>query len=152
MVGSLSDLSKTWRRGEHRSDSMTPRFDLVGIVVKDMPAALAFYRRLGLPIPAERDQDQHVEVLLPSGLRLAWDTEGVMASFDRSFDPHVRGGRVSLAFECGTPAGVDQMYRELVAAGYEGHLEPWDAFWGQRYASMRDPDGNSVDLFAPLQT
>lgn len=24
------------------------------------------------------------------------------------------------------------------------------AFWGQRYAVVRDPDGNDVDLFAPL--
>ena len=44
------------------------------------------------------------------------------------------------------------MFAELVAAGYDGHLEPWDAFWGQRYASVRDPDGNGVDLFAPLPT
>ena len=38
----------------------------------------------------------------------------------------------------------------LVAAGYQGGKEPWDAFWGQRYAQVFDPDGNSVDLFAPL--
>ena len=31
-----------------------------------------------------------------------------------------------------------------------GHHEPWDAFWGQRYATVLDPDGNSVDLFAAL--
>ena len=24
------------------------------------------------------------------------------------------------------------------------------AFWGQRYATLRDPDGNGVDLFAAL--
>jgi uncharacterized glyoxalase superfamily protein PhnB len=29
-------------------------------------------------------------------------------------------------------------------------LAPWDAFWGQRYATVLDPDGNSVDLFAAL--
>jgi hypothetical protein len=29
-------------------------------------------------------------------------------------------------------------------------LEPWDAFCGQRYAEVEDPDGNVVDLFAPL--
>jgi uncharacterized glyoxalase superfamily protein PhnB len=45
---------------------------------------------------------------------------------------------------------VDRLYGALVDAGYEGHLEPWDAFWGQRYATVRDPDGNGVDLFAPL--
>ena len=33
-------------------------------------------------------------------------------------------------------------------AGYEGHKEPWDAFWGHRYAIVHDPDGNGVDLFA----
>jgi uncharacterized glyoxalase superfamily protein PhnB len=31
-------------------------------------------------------------------------------------------------------------------------MEPWDADWGQRYAQVKDPDGNSVDLFAALET
>jgi uncharacterized glyoxalase superfamily protein PhnB len=45
---------------------------------------------------------------------------------------------------------VDSLYAELTGAGYEGHLAPWDAFWGQRYAVLRDPDGNDVALFAAL--
>jgi uncharacterized glyoxalase superfamily protein PhnB len=45
---------------------------------------------------------------------------------------------------------VDATYARLVAAGYEGHLEPWDAFWGMRYAVIHDPDGNGIDLFATL--
>jgi uncharacterized glyoxalase superfamily protein PhnB len=45
---------------------------------------------------------------------------------------------------------VDAAYQRLTAAGYAGRKEPWDAFWGQRYATVLDPDGNSVDLFAPL--
>ena len=40
------------------------------------------------------------------------------------------------------------MYRTLMAAGVESHKEPWDAFWGQRYAVVKDPDGNHIDLFA----
>ena len=28
--------------------------------------------------------------------------------------------------------------------------EPWDAAWGQRYATVQDPDGYGVDLYAPL--
>jgi uncharacterized glyoxalase superfamily protein PhnB len=47
---------------------------------------------------------------------------------------------------------VDATYADLVGAGYEGHLEPWDAFWGQRYAAVNDPDGHTVDLFAPLSS
>ncbi len=50
---------------------------------------------------------------------------------------------------CDDPTEVDAVYEELVSAGYHGELEPWDAFWGQRYASVQDPDGNGVDLFAP---
>jgi uncharacterized glyoxalase superfamily protein PhnB len=57
---------------------------------------------------------------------------------------------VSLAFRCADPAEVDRTYADLTAAGHSGHLEPWDAFWGQRYATVHDPDGNAVDLFAPL--
>ena len=57
---------------------------------------------------------------------------------------------MSLAFQAGSPAEVDEAYAALIAAGAEGHLEPWDAFWGMRYAMVHDPDGNGVDLFAPL--
>jgi uncharacterized glyoxalase superfamily protein PhnB len=57
---------------------------------------------------------------------------------------------IGLAFRLETPAEVDTTYEKLVAAGYDGHKAPWDAFWGQRYALIRDPDGNNVDLFAPL--
>jgi uncharacterized glyoxalase superfamily protein PhnB len=40
------------------------------------------------------------------------------------------------------------VYAELIGAGYTGHKAPWDAFWGTRYAIVKDPDGNGVDLFA----
>ncbi|MGH8875257.1 MAG: VOC family protein [Acidimicrobiia bacterium] len=129
---------------------MSTRLDLVGLVVSDMAASLAFYRRLGLEIPAEADGEGHVEVTLAGGLRLAWDTIEVMHSFDPSWEPPSGGHRIGLAFLCEGPGGVEATYRELVAAGYRGHLEPWDAFWGQRYAVVEDPDGNHIDLFAPL--
>ena len=48
------------------------------------------------------------------------------------------------------PRDVDAVYADLTGAGYESHKEPWDAFWGQRYAQVRDPDGHVIDLFAPL--
>ena len=45
---------------------------------------------------------------------------------------------------------MDERYEQVTAAGFVGEKEPWDAFWGQRYAQLRDPDGVPVDLFAPL--
>jgi catechol 2,3-dioxygenase-like lactoylglutathione lyase family enzyme len=128
---------------------MTPRIAVIELVVADMAQSLAFYRRLGLDIPADADAQPHVEVDLPGGLRLAWDTVETIRSFAPDYQqPGV--SQISLAFECGEPADVDALYQELVQAGYEGELKPWDAFWGQRYATVHDPDGNGVDLFAAL--
>jgi uncharacterized glyoxalase superfamily protein PhnB len=129
---------------------MTPVLDCFGIVVADMAAALAFYRRLGLELPATADTEGHVEFTLPGGLRIAWDTVDTIRSFDPDWTPPTGGHRVSLAFRLPAPAEVDRLYTDLVAAGYHAHREPWDAFWGQRYAVVLDPDGNCVDLFARL--
>lgn len=129
---------------------MTARFDLVGLVVGDMARSLAFYRLLGFDLPASADAEPHVEAALPGGLRVAWDTVETVRSFDPGWTPPSGGHRIGLAFVCHDPADVDATYARLVEAGYEGHLAPWDAFWGQRYATVRDPDGNGIDLFAPL--
>ncbi|MFD6922330.1 VOC family protein [Streptomyces sp. NPDC059944] len=129
---------------------MTPRFDVIGLVVSDMAASLAFYRRLGLDFPAGAEAEPHVEAGLPGGLRLALDTEETVRSFHPGWRPPSGGGRMSLALRCDDPAEVDSVYAELVDAGHHGELKPWDAFWGMRYAVVHDPDGNGVDLFAPL--
>ncbi len=126
---------------------------LVEIVVADMPTALAFYRRLGLDIPAEADSEPHVDAAFGS-VRIAFDTRETILSFDPAWTPPSGGHRMALAFAAGSPGEVDTAYAELTGddgpAGAAGHLEPWDAFWGMRYAVVLDPDGNPVDLFAPL--
>ncbi len=130
---------------------MTARFDLIGLVVTDMAATLAFYRRLGVQIPDGSDDAPHVEALLPGGMRMAFDTADTIRSFDPHWSPPAGGGhRIGLAFACDDAADVDAVYADLVGHGHHGHLAPWDAFWGQRYATVIDPSGNSVDLFAPL--
>ncbi len=130
---------------------MTPRLDLIGLAVEDMRAAVTFYRRLGLEFPDGAEDGEHVEAQLPGGLRFALDTVEVVRSFDPEFEKP-RGPVSAGAFLCDSPREVDSLYAELVAAGYAGHKEPWDAFWGQRYAQVRDPDGYVVDLFAPLES
>jgi len=126
---------------------MTARIYSVGMVVEDMGASLAFYRRLGFGIPLEHDTEPHVEAELPGGLRFLWDTVDTIRSFDPEWTKPTGGPALGMAFRCDD---VDKTYEELVDAGYQGHKQPWDAFWGQRYACVEDPDGNVVDLFAPL--
>ncbi len=130
---------------------MTLKLDMIGIAVADMGKALAFYRLMGLDIPAGAEEEDHVEAVLPGGIRIAWDLISMIKTFDPQWTPPTGSPRISLAFLCGEPAEVDRRYAEVVAAGFTAHKEPWDAFWGQRYATVMDPDGNGVDLFCPLK-
>jgi catechol 2,3-dioxygenase-like lactoylglutathione lyase family enzyme len=123
--------------------------DMVGYVVADMGAALRFYRLLGLAIPEGVEGEPFVEVITPNGYRLSWNAEAMIKEIDPEW-PQPVGARVSVAFKCGSPAEVDSVHQKLVDAGYASRKAPWDAFWGQRYATVEDPDGNPVDLFCPL--
>ena len=77
------------------------------------------------------------------------DSEEVIRSFRPDW-ARVTGNQLSLAFKCGSPEEVDELYARVVGAGFDGEKEPWDAFWGQRYAQLADPDGVPVDLYAQL--
>jgi uncharacterized glyoxalase superfamily protein PhnB len=129
---------------------VTPRFEAMGIVVSDMPRALAFYRKLGLEFPDGSEGEGHVEAQLPGGLRYMLDTESVVKTFDPEWSRPSGGHAVGGAFKCDSPEEVDRVYGELLEAGGSPHKEPWDAFWGQRYAQITDPDGTVIDLFAAL--
>jgi uncharacterized glyoxalase superfamily protein PhnB len=127
-----------------------PQLDAFGIPVSDMARSIAFYRRLGLDFPEGAENEGHAEAELGGGVRYMLDTEEVMRAFDpewkRPTDGHLVGG----AFRCESPEEVDGVYRELLDAGATPYKEPWDAFWGQRYAQLKDPDGTVIDLYAPL--
>ncbi len=129
---------------------MTPQLDGLGIIVQDMPTALNFYRQLGWDIPPEMDAEGHVEYKLPNGLHIMWDTHAIIHSFEPNWQPASGGRRMGLAFACVSPAEVDATFARLTDLGYQAHATPFDAVWQQRYAQILDPDGNVIDLFAPL--
>lgn len=121
--------------------------DMIGIVVSDIPRAISFYRLLGLPFPDALGED-FVEVKV-NGYRVSLNAETLARSLSPEWvEP--RGQRHEMAFLCGSVAEVDATYAAIVAAGYRGLKEPWNAFWGQRYAIVEDPDGAHVSLFCAL--
>jgi uncharacterized glyoxalase superfamily protein PhnB len=120
----------------------------LGIVASDMATSIRFYRLLGIDVPETPDEG-HIDTFLPNGVRFMLDSEEVVRSFRADWSRET-GNQLALAFECESPAEVDAVYTRVVEAGFDGEKEPWDAFWGQRYAQLRDPDGVPVDLFAPL--
>jgi uncharacterized glyoxalase superfamily protein PhnB len=129
---------------------MNPTMNAIDIVVSDIEAAIAFYQRLGLDFEIDAQMPDHAGCDLPNGLHLMLDTEDLRGKTTSGWSKPSGGPRTFLAFEFPTPADVDAKYAELVGAGYQGHQEPWDAFWGMRYGAVLDPDGNGIDLYATL--
>lgn len=127
-----------------------PRLDAVGMVVSDIARALDFYRRLGLVFEAGAEQAPHVEAVGPGGIRVMFDSEQVVRSFAEWSPPTGGSPRTALAFLCDDPEEVDRLAGVLTEAGGRVQVAPFDAPWGQRYATVHDPDGNAVDLFCPL--
>jgi catechol 2,3-dioxygenase-like lactoylglutathione lyase family enzyme len=125
-----------------------PQLNAIGIVTSDMARSIRFYRLLGLAVP-ETPDEAHVDTFLPNGVRFMLDSEDTVRSFRPDWVRET-GNQLALAFECESASEVDDVYARMVEAGFDGEKEPWDAFWGQRYAQLRDPDGVGVDLYASL--
>jgi uncharacterized glyoxalase superfamily protein PhnB len=87
--------------------------------------------------------------LMP-GFKLMLDDAANAKVFYPDWTRPTGGAHTALAFELGSPSEVDEIYRELVDVGLGSAHEPFDAPWGHRIATVRDPDGNNVDLYARL--
>jgi catechol 2,3-dioxygenase-like lactoylglutathione lyase family enzyme len=124
--------------------------DAIGIVSRDIAESCRFYRTLGVDVAEPPGAGDHFEAVLPNGLRLMWDTEELIKQLDPEWRRPEGGQGTTLAFKCNDAAEVNETYARLSEAAFTGKTEPYDAFWGQRYADVVDPDGNVVHLFAQL--
>lgn len=127
----------------------------VNLIVKDMTAALTFYRRLGLTIPEDAiwstgGQAHHVTVNMSGGVSIEFDSIALTRGYDAGWRAPSGPPRDILMFRLPSREDVDDLYRTLTVAGAGGHLAPFDAFWGARYGVVADPDGNHVGLMSPM--
>ena len=125
---------------------MSIKWDYVGVVSSDLHRSVEFYRLVGIPLP--EPESDHVEVAMENGMRFALDSLVLIKSISHYEEPV--GHRMGIGVNAGSAEGVNETYQQIVAAGFEGMTEPFDAFWGQRYAQVKDPDGNPVDIYAWL--
>ena len=132
------------------SVTVMPQLNAIGIVASDLERIDPLLPAPRASTSRRRPRDGHIDTFLPNGVRLMLDREDVVAELPPGLDSARRATRSSLAFECASPAEVDEIYARAVDAGFHGEKEPWDAFWGQRYAQLQDPDGVGVDLYAAL--
>jgi uncharacterized glyoxalase superfamily protein PhnB len=127
-----------------------PKLRTVGIVVKDMPRSISFYRLLGLDIPEGEEQAPHVEYESSDGYSIGFDTEAAVMETDEHWRHPSGSARVNLQFQLETPHQVDEAFARVIDACASVRPAPRDAFWGQRFARVTDSDGNVVSLFADL--
>src|SRR5262245_32814709 len=131
--------------------SDAPVFAQVNLVVADMAAAVAFYRRLGLAIDDSRPfSAHHVDVPMPGGVVLELDSVAFAKRWDAGWRGGTGGGRIVVGVNLPSREAVAPRCAELAAAGYAGRQPPHDAFWGARHAIGEDPDGNPVGLMSPI--
>ena len=122
----------------------------VGVASRDLEKTLSFYRLLGFDLSAAPDGG-HVETeVTGSSAKLMIDSVEVVKEIIGE-DP-VPGNHSMFAIEYDTPAEVDAVAQAVADAGFTVVKEPWDAFWGQRYAVVQDPDGYKADLYAALSS
>ncbi len=121
--------------------------DAIGIACRDIESTIKFYQILGIQF--KEFGEGHFEGTTSSGLRVMLDSFELLRKINPDWqEPKTPG--VTLCFLQESPLKVDETHMKLIAAGYSSEKDPWDAFWGQRYASVRDPNGNQVDIFASL--
>jgi len=122
--------------------------DAIGIVSQDISKSIEFYEILGVSLKEEGGPG-HYEGKTLSGVRIMLDSTELMKKINPKWEQPVGSG-IILCFKQETPKRVDELFEKISKSGFQKVKEPWDAFWGQRYASVQDPDGNQIDLFAAL--
>ena len=146
--------------GDDEVPAARPVLDQVNIVVGDMEAMAAFYRRLGVELDsgdprwashhrssprAHADGDR--EAGAQPAVDLDLDSPAFAAVWNQGWPAGTTG--VVIGFRLPSRDAVDELYATLTSAGHAGQQPPYDAFWGSRYAVVADPDGNAVGLMSP---
>jgi uncharacterized glyoxalase superfamily protein PhnB len=125
------------------------KIDALSITSKNLRKTAIFYSLLGFVFPEFEDTEKHLEPITKANdVRLMIDHYDLIKDIlGKDPQPPTHS---SFAILCDTPAQVDEVVVTIKKHGYEIVKEPWDAFWGQRYAIVKDPDGYMIDLFAAL--
>jgi hypothetical protein len=125
-----------------------PVFNLLVLVVGEMGPMVDFYRRLGVEIEDPTPEWPDVHRGGQSGsVGVDLDHESFTPNWNAGW-PAGRTGPL-LGFGVPTREAVDALYAELTGAGHQGSQEPFDAFWGARYAVVVDPEGTHVGIMSP---
>jgi catechol 2,3-dioxygenase-like lactoylglutathione lyase family enzyme len=128
------------------------RLDQLNLIVHDVEASRTFYARLGLDFGDAPDAiwaDNYASAV--HGEHTLIDVDVHSSTFVQKWDRGWPGGSgVVVGFKVDSRDEVDALVAALCADGVPVQQEPFDAFWGARYAVVGDPDGNGVGIMSPV--
>ena len=128
-----------------------PVLNQFNLVVTDMDAndhLLPTLRTVNPQRPPRTGAPHHRTAEMPGGIALDFDSTEFAHIWDTAWSDGPRMG--VLGFAVSSRQEVDDLYRTMTEAGYMGEQQPYDAFWGARYAVVQDPDGNPVGIMSPI--
>ena len=132
-------------------------FGQINLLVSDMAASIEFYRLRELDVadafewPAGSGAEHVDDMRAANGCYMALDNYPMARIWNPRFEPDRPEGNVVIGLTVDTRDDVDRLYRAVEAAGHPVGQEPYDAFFGSRYAIVIDPDGNQVGLKSPIE-
>lgn len=118
----------------------------VNLIVTDLDRAKEFWALLGW-----QSTPRHPKAAVlsfPNGMNLVLHEP----DFARLWDPAYAGvhaGSTVLDLNLSNREAVDDLHARVVASGFRSSVEPWDTFFGARYAIVCDPDGHRIGLKSP---
>lgn len=125
------------------------KISAVGVTTSNLEKTVEFYSLIGFEFPEHKPDEDHLEPKSTNGIRLMIDSKKLITEI--LGEEPVPANHSAFAIEFDSPEEINTIVEKLKQAGMTIVKEPWDAFWGQRYAIVADPDGYKVDLFAYLK-
>ena len=124
------------------------KLNAVGVTSSNIAKTLEIYKLLGFEF-GEPMGDHYESAVTKTSAKLMIDPKKVVADIIGQ-DPKP-GNHSNFAIEFDSAKEVNEVAEKIKDAGFAIVKEPWDAFWGQRYCLVKDPDGYMVDLYAQLE-
>ena len=123
------------------------KLDGFGIMVKDMPAMVRFYRDvLGFEIK-EDENTSNVYLKKDGTLFMLYGRSDFEKMTSRKYE-YVKdlNGHTEMALYVDTFEEVDKAYSEVISKGAVSVLAPETEPWGQRTCFIADPEGNLIEI------
>ncbi len=125
------------------------KLNAVGVASSNLTKTVEFYKLLGFDFPSLKGDDQYVESNDKKGsIKLMIDSFEMVKSILGYLPKPSNHSNFAILYD--NPTEIDEIITKLSQKDFTIIKKRWNAFWGQRYAIVQDPDGYKVDLYAYL--